>query len=97
MYRPQWRGRDQIDHTKEPLPSIPNLALWRQRYMKREGVTAKLNLAFYSFDIVALYRSSDEEVVITRMIEKIIRRSEAVDREALCILAGQQVCGIWRS
>lgn len=25
------------------------------------------------------------------MIEKIIRRSEAVDREALCILAGQQV------
>jgi exosome complex RNA-binding protein Rrp42 (RNase PH superfamily) len=39
-----------------------------------------------------MHRSSDEEVIITRMIEKIIRRSEAVDREALCILAGQQVC-----
>ncbi|GAB1521270.1 3'-5'-exoribonuclease [Rhizoctonia solani] len=36
-------------------------------------------------------RSSEEEVILTRMIEKIIRRSEAVDREALCILAGQQV------
>ncbi|KEP54509.1 exosome complex exonuclease RRP45 [Rhizoctonia solani 123E] len=36
-------------------------------------------------------RSSEEEVIITRMIEKIIRRSEAVDREALCILAGQQI------
>ncbi|CAE6475693.1 unnamed protein product [Rhizoctonia solani] len=42
-------------------------------------------------------RSSEEEVIITRMLEKIIRRSEAVDREALCILAGQQVyCYICR-
>ncbi|KAB5590959.1 Exosome complex exonuclease RRP45 [Ceratobasidium theobromae] len=39
-------------------------------------------------------RSSEEEVIITRMIEKIIRRSEAVDREALCILAGQQVWAV---
>ncbi|CAE6382947.1 unnamed protein product [Rhizoctonia solani] len=39
-------------------------------------------------------RSSEEEVILTRMIEKIIRRSEAVDREALCILAGQQVWAV---
>ncbi|KAG8928804.1 hypothetical protein FRC02_006446 [Tulasnella sp. 418] len=36
-------------------------------------------------------RASDEEVAITRMLEKVLKRSNAVDREALCILAGQQV------
>lgn len=36
-------------------------------------------------------RSSDEEVMITRLLEKAIRRSEAVDREALCIVAGEKV------
>ncbi len=37
------------------------------------------------------YRSSEDEVIITRLLEKSIRRSEAVDREALCILAGEKV------
>lgn len=36
-------------------------------------------------------RSSDDEVVITRLLEKSIRRTEAVDREALCIIAGEKV------
>ncbi|KAK4684809.1 exosome complex component RRP45, partial [Tremellales sp. Uapishka_1] len=36
-------------------------------------------------------RSSDDEVLITRLLEKSIRRTEAVDREALCILAGEKV------
>ncbi|KAF9505215.1 hypothetical protein BS47DRAFT_564544 [Hydnum rufescens UP504] len=36
-------------------------------------------------------RLSEEEVLITRMLEKVLKRSDAVDREALCILAGQQV------
>ncbi|KAG8979607.1 hypothetical protein FRB90_008049, partial [Tulasnella sp. 427] len=36
-------------------------------------------------------RSSDEEVAITRMLEKVIKRSGAVDLESLCILAGQRV------
>jgi exosome complex component RRP45 len=30
-------------------------------------------------------------VIITRLLEKSIRRTEAVDREALCIIAGQKV------
>jgi len=30
--------------------------------------------------------------MITRLLEKSIRRTEAVDREALCILAGEKVC-----
>ncbi|KAG8947957.1 hypothetical protein FRC04_010154 [Tulasnella sp. 424] len=36
-------------------------------------------------------RPSDEEVAITRMLEKVIKRSGAVDLESLCILAGQRV------
>jgi len=31
-------------------------------------------------------RPSDEEVTITRMLDKVLRRSDAVDKESLCIL-----------
>lgn len=37
-------------------------------------------------------RASEDEVMITRLLEKSIRRTEAIDREALCILAGEKVC-----
>jgi hypothetical protein len=30
-------------------------------------------------------------VILTRLLEKAIRRSEAVDREALCVVAGEKV------
>ncbi|TFK51241.1 ribosomal protein S5 domain 2-like protein [Heliocybe sulcata] len=36
-------------------------------------------------------RTSDEEVTITRMLDKVLRRSDAVDKESLCVLAGQRV------
>ncbi|KIM81533.1 hypothetical protein PILCRDRAFT_71784 [Piloderma croceum F 1598] len=36
-------------------------------------------------------RPSDEEVTITRMLDKVLRRSDAVDKESLCILAGERV------
>jgi len=36
-------------------------------------------------------KPSDEEVTITRMLDKVLRRSDAVDKESLCILAGQRV------
>ncbi|KAL8293246.1 hypothetical protein RQP46_000940 [Phenoliferia psychrophenolica] len=39
-------------------------------------------------------RASDEEVVLARLLEKALRKSEAVDREALCIVAGQKVWSI---
>ncbi len=45
--------------------------------------------------IVPCDRSSDEEIMITRLLEKAIRRSEAVDREALCIVAGEKVRRGW--
>lgn len=38
-----------------------------------------------------LNSSTEEEVLTTRLIEKAIRKSEAVDRESLCILAGEKV------
>ncbi|KAH9931740.1 ribosomal protein S5 domain 2-like protein [Amylocystis lapponica] len=36
-------------------------------------------------------RPSDEEVAITRMLDKVLRRSDVVDKESLCVLAGQRV------
>ncbi|KAN0114138.1 Ribosomal protein S5 domain 2-type fold [Russula decolorans] len=36
-------------------------------------------------------RQSDEEVTLARMLDKIIRRSGTVDREALCIISGERV------
>ncbi|KDE06637.1 hypothetical protein, variant [Microbotryum lychnidis-dioicae p1A1 Lamole] len=39
-------------------------------------------------------RTSDEQTLLTRLLEKTLRRSECVDREALCIVAGQRVWSI---
>ncbi|KAF8493680.1 ribosomal protein S5 domain 2-like protein [Russula emetica] len=36
-------------------------------------------------------RQSDEEVALARMLDKILRRSGTIDRESLCILAGERV------
>ncbi|KAK0240462.1 ribosomal protein S5 domain 2-type protein [Armillaria nabsnona] len=38
-----------------------------------------------------LGRPSEEEITITRMLDKVLRRSDAIDKESLCILAGQRV------
>jgi hypothetical protein len=48
-------------------------------------------LDFFIF-LMEKKRPSDEEVTITRMLDKVLRRSDAVDKESLCILAGQRVC-----
>ena len=34
---------------------------------------------------------SEEEVTITRMLDKIIRRSDVIDKESLCVQSGQRV------
>ncbi|GJN88388.1 hypothetical protein Rhopal_001354-T1 [Rhodotorula paludigena] len=39
-------------------------------------------------------RASEDEVLMTRLLEKTLRRSDAIDREALCIVAGQKVWSI---
>jgi hypothetical protein len=31
---------------------------------------------------------------MTRMLDKVLRRSDAIDKESLCILAGQRVCHV---
>jgi exosome complex component RRP45 len=38
------------------------------------------------------HRPSDEEVVMNRILDKVIRRSDTVDKESLCVQAGQRVC-----
>ncbi|KAI9595355.1 ribosomal protein S5 domain 2-type protein [Syncephalis fuscata] len=39
-------------------------------------------------------RMSEEEVLVTRVLEKAIRQSRAVDTESLCILAGEKVWSV---
>ena len=39
----------------------------------------------------AMGRPSEEEVTITRMLDKVLRRTDAIDKESLCIVAGQRV------
>lgn len=39
-------------------------------------------------------RPSEQEVILTRMLEKAIRRSRAIDTESLCIVAGQKCWSI---
>lgn len=39
----------------------------------------------------AINSPSEEEVLISRTIEKALRRSRAVDTEGLCIVAGEKV------
>ncbi|KAJ7056576.1 ribosomal protein S5 domain 2-type protein [Mycena amicta] len=38
-----------------------------------------------------LGRASEEEVTITRMLDKVLRRSDVLDKESLCIIAGQRI------
>lgn len=35
-----------------------------------------------------MYRQTDQEVILSRILEKAIRRSNAIDTESLCIIAG---------
>jgi len=49
----------------------------------------QLTRAQLSLPFVA--RSSEEETRLTLLLEKAIRKSEAVDRESLCIVAGEKV------
>ncbi|KAJ8514333.1 hypothetical protein ONZ45_g8120 [Pleurotus djamor] len=36
-------------------------------------------------------RTSEEEVTISRMLDKVLRRSDVIDKESLCVVAGQRV------
>ncbi|KAL0948060.1 hypothetical protein HGRIS_010684 [Hohenbuehelia grisea] len=38
-----------------------------------------------------LGRPSDEEVTMTRMLDKVLRRSDTIEKESLCIVSGQRV------
>lgn len=38
-----------------------------------------------------LFSRSEEEVLISRIVEKALRRSRAIDTEGLCIVAGEKV------
>jgi hypothetical protein len=48
-------------------------------------------VAHLSRSLILLLRPSEEEVLISRMLDKVLKRSDVVDKESLCILAGQRV------
>ncbi|KAF6756617.1 ribosomal protein S5 domain 2-type protein [Ephemerocybe angulata] len=54
-------------------------------------ITIHSELSPYGVQRINSPRPSEEEVTITRMLDKIIKRSDALDKESLCILAGQRV------
>jgi exosome complex RNA-binding protein Rrp42 (RNase PH superfamily) len=37
------------------------------------------------------HRQSEEEGMLSRMLDKVLRRSDVVDKEALCVRAGERV------
>jgi exosome complex component RRP45 len=39
-------------------------------------------------------RPSDDEVALARMLDKVLRRSDALDRESLCVRAGARVWAV---
>lgn len=83
-----------ITQQKGSSSSTLTLVLWRhQRLLMGAGKTAYLWLLqmLKSAESVLFCRISDEEVLISRMLEKALRRSRAVDTEGLCILAGEKV------
>ena len=43
------------------------------------------------YGLATTHSPSEEEVTIARMLDKIIRRSDVVDKESLCIQSGQRV------
>ncbi|KAF7312150.1 DNA polymerase eta [Mycena indigotica] len=44
-----------------------------------------------SAEYETLGRASEEEITITRMLDKVLRRSDVLDKESLCVIAGQRV------
>lgn len=46
---------------------------------------------FAYFLFLSIYSRSEEEVLISRVVEKSLRRSRAIDTEGLCIVAGEKV------
>jgi len=57
------------------------------RYVRHRTHIPFLSLNYF----LLLCRQSEEEVALARMLDKIFRRSDAIDREALCIIAGERV------
>ncbi|KAI8049592.1 ribosomal protein S5 domain 2-type protein [Syncephalis plumigaleata] len=53
-----------------------------------------LELSSMASPTIETGRLSEEEVLVTRVLEKAIRQSRAVDTESLCILAGEKVWSI---
>lgn len=59
-------------------------------------MTHQSNLLFYIYSSVYIdrffiYSRSEEEVLISRIVEKALRRSRAIDTEGLCIVSGEKV------
>lgn len=83
-----WLNHSLNVHLREQLLFILRYHPWLRASMSKGGMFF-LSLSLLS--LIVLVRPSEEEVTITRMLDKIIRRSDAIDKESLCILAGRRV------
>jgi exosome complex component RRP45 len=45
---------------------------------------------FHAFLTMTKSRQTDQEIILSRILEKAVRRSDALDTESLCIIAGQK-------
>ncbi|ODQ65876.1 hypothetical protein NADFUDRAFT_51154 [Nadsonia fulvescens var. elongata DSM 6958] len=58
------------------------------------GFTINTDISSMASPLFENNRQSDDEVIMSRMIEKAIRRSNSLDLESLCIVAGKKVWNI---
>ena len=85
----RWCARPPSAPTRASSPSTPRSPPWRRQNTSKAGRCAPPLAALFIF--TPPHRPSDEEVALARMLDKVVRRSDTIDKESLCVLAGQRV------
>ena len=65
--------------------------------MSPVGRCAALISTFDCSETDATARTSEEEAMLVRMLDKVLRRSDVVDKEALCVQASERVSARMRN
>ncbi len=90
---PRWSSQHQNDPLKALFQSTLKFHPWLHLNTSPGGIISPKSVILTFLTCCGMnFRASDEEVTITRMLDKILRRSDTIDKESLCILAGQRVC-----
>lgn len=95
---PRSQNHSQIAHSMVFSKLPPNWGPWRLPHSKPAGLSSAPRLPLWAFPLSIYpeaklpnpHRQTEQEVLLARLIEKAIRRSNAIDTESLCIVAGQK-------